>query len=447
MSMQRQNSDKFNFHIHSFGCKSNAYEADAVGLLLTKEGGTSLPGYQDADLIVFNTCTVTAEAGRKARQALRRARKEAPEAVLVAMGCHSQLEDMSDLADFCGGTSHRLDLVSQALDFLRGQAETQSEGSYGRDLNYEELGPVVQQTETRAKIKIADGCEEFCSYCAICLARGKIRSRDRQAIIEEAQSLLASGYKEIILTATHLTAFEHDKGRDSMALAELLLELNQLPGLVRLRLGSLEPQSLRPEFVEKISQADKLCPHFHLSLQSASDEVLEQMNRKYTQAEYRALVGALRQHFDRPAVTTDIMVGFPGETDQDFQETYNFAQEIGFARIHVFRYSIRKNTKAAQMPQVDKEVSRQRAEQLQELADTLAHDFARSHLGKQVEIILEQDLGDGQTFSGYTSRYLPGLVDFSLGQAQEGQEGELWLCEAVGLQAEGLTLRPIHQVI
>ncbi|MDO5016275.1 MAG: tRNA (N(6)-L-threonylcarbamoyladenosine(37)-C(2))-methylthiotransferase MtaB [Eubacteriales bacterium] len=455
LTPDQKSEPPFNFHVHSFGCKSNTYEAEAVAAWLLERNGQELADYQDSDLIIFNTCTVTGEAGRKARQAMRRARKLAPDAILVAMGCQSQLEDMSELADFCGGTSYRLELVAEALAAVRqGKGTTPSKeqaAPFPYNRQYEELGQLVRQEETRAKLKVADGCQEFCTYCAICLARGPVRSRDRADILAEAQALIERGSKELVLTATHLTAFEQDLGRDHLALAELIGELAELPGNFRIRLGSLEPQSLTPAFVEAIAGIDKLCPHFHLSLQSGSDRVLKRMNRKYTKEDYRALVTALRQHFDRPSITTDVMVAFPGESEEDFQETYDFCQEIGFSRLHVFRYSRRRHTPAASFPdQVPARVSKERSERLQFLGERLARENALSFIGEEVEIILEQPEEDG-LYNGYTARYFPALIDFNSVENEKMDktpaQGDLWRAKVETCKEGRLYLRPLSLML
>lgn len=487
---------RFTYCLHSFGCKSNAYESEAIGQFYADQGGQEVAENPLADLIVFNTCTVTAEAGRKARQALRRARKEAPEACLVVMGCYSQLEADEGLADFWGGTDGRLALAQEALSAWQARQGLGSKlGSDGPDsastsslpspregaglapslqqsptdfsetqggpqesTAYENLGQVRQQKETRAQIKIADGCNQHCTYCAIRLARGPLRSRDRQDILAEARQLLAAGHRELVLTATNITAFEADKSRTSLALAELLAELADLPGLGRLRLGSLEPQALTPDLVAALGQNPKLCPHFHISLQSGSDKVLKLMGRGHTQADYRAIVEALRHHFPTPALTTDLMVGFPGEEEEDFQASYDFAQEIAFARIHIFRYSARPNTPAARLPQLAETVKKDRADRLEALAQKLAAANAAQYLGREVEVILEQpvgpqdlqppqDLVDAQAFSGYTAHYLPAQVYFSAsGDGPRGQQGSLWRAKVEALAGETLICKPLRQI-
>ncbi len=464
-----QKGQTFSFHIHNFGCKLNSYESDALAQFFVRCGGKEVFAYKEAELILFNSCTVTREAGRKAGQALRKARKENKEALLVVMGCHSQLEDMSGTADLCGGTSQRLELAKEALRLMFERREKKHyDGVKGKQKcrekepcfrkripTYEELGPVLRQSEIRAKVKIADGCEEFCSYCAICLARGKVRSRAREDILHEAKSLAERGHKEIILTATNITAFESDLGHSVLALAELIEALSAIKELKRIRLGSLEPQALTFEFIERISKIEKLCPHFHISLQSASDAVLRKMGRNYTAAHYRNLLEALKAGIPRATITTDIMVGFPEESEEDFKATYEFAEEMAFARIHVFRFSPRKDTKAAKMPQIASDVSRRRSEIMQGLAAELAGQNNAKVLGQEVEIILETErMGlapaafhidkAGPCYTGYSAEYLPALIFFSEGAM--AKSGDLWKARVEYTDGEYLYLLPIERI-
>lgn len=464
---------KLSFYAHSFGCKSNIYEIEAISQYLRGEGLAQVTEQEAADLIIFNTCAVTSEAGRKARQALRSARKANEKAVILAMGCYSQLEDLAGLADFSAGTGSRLPAVKAAVRQLRERTKLEADCHEDR-LNqqkrsfrersdvYEELGTISEQSETRAHIKIADGCEQYCAYCAICLARGKVRSREREAILREAEALVEAGHKEIVLTATNLTAFEQEKGDEGLALAELLEALAQIPGLLRLRLGSLEPQRLIPEAIARLGRISKLCPHFHMSLQSGSDKILNKMERGYSTSDYRKIVADLRKHFSELSLTTDIMVGFPGEEEADFQDSLDFAEEIGFSRIHVFRYSPRPGTKAARMPQVDEQIKKERSQRLQELADRLAEEQAEAQRGKEVEIILEKEqvqerlaeLRDMQDFSrkselknavkvysGHTANYFPVEIYLSEEQSQELKQGSFGRAEVLTNKGEILILR------
>ena len=470
----------FRFTIKNLGCKCNRYEADALALFLAEQGGEEVTEEQACDLALLNTCTVTAEAGRKSCQALRRLRREHPAAVIGVMGCHSQLEDLSDLCDFQTGVEGRLGLAEACLKELQqrrrmGQPSVEPERAAhpqepgaalpseiggteasetavavragqnwrpcAHDSAYEELGTVREQTETRAQIKICDGCNQFCTYCAICLARGRVRSRGRSEILEEARALTAAGHKEIVLTATHLCSFEKEQGHDILALAELLEELDQTPGLERLRLGSLEPASLTPAFISRVSRLRTLCPHFHLSLQSGSDTVLARMHRQYSSEDYRRVVQTLRQAFDDPAITTDIMVAFPEESEAEFAESFHFAEEIGFARIHVFRYSPRKGTAAARMKQVPAAISKARGEAMQKLAGKLAETYAASRVGEEDSFVAEQPLGEG-AFNGVTSRYDPAVLQ----RRKDGSvphRGDFVHCRVLRAEGERLILEEI----
>lgn len=413
-----QENTAFSYRVWNLGCKCNRYEADAVALYFSKQGGREAMEEEEADICLLNTCTVTAEAGRKSRQALRRLRRENPEAILAVMGCHSQLEDMAELVDLQTGVEGRIRLAEDCLTLWKSRKLGKDDPSLAsqqvqpREHDYEELGLVELQSETRAQIKICDGCEQYCSYCAICLARGKVRSRSRESILEEAKILAERGVKEIILTATHLCSFEREMGRDTTALVELLEALDEVDGIERIRLGSLEPASLTEDILRRMAKVKKLCPHFHLSLQSGSDTVLKRMRRRYTTAEYAKVCSLLRQLFDDPSITTDIMVGFAEESEEEFEESLAFVEKIAFSRIHVFRYSVRENTAAARMQQVDPEISRERSERLQELADRLARESMEARLGSIETIILEELQEDGGytgTSERYDTLYLPAV--------------------------------------
>lgn len=428
----------------ALGCKTNHYESQALGEQFRQHGFELVKEGEPFDACLVNTCTVTAEAGRKSCQLLRRMRREQPEALIIAMGCHAQLEDLSELCDYSVGTSGR----GSVLDFLQERLNARAKGKGlqprplpaklpepSRAACYEELGLAVDQAETRAEIKIEDGCNQFCSYCAICLARGRVRSRERAAILDEAKALIAAGYREIVLTGIHICSFEADKGRDTLALVELLEELEKLPDLLRIRLGSLEPSCLTPEVIQRLGRLQKLCPQFHLSLQSGSDLVLAKMRRSYDTACYRRVVAALREQFDDPAFTTDVMVAFPYEDETEFQNSLNFVEEIGFARIHVFRYSPRAKTPAARWPRADAATSKERAGRMIALGNRLAEAYARRQIGRRAQVILERPKKDDPTlWEGYTARYLPCLI-----RRPEGFSGEIveltLTAERLGLSA------------
>ncbi|NLM19673.1 MAG: tRNA (N(6)-L-threonylcarbamoyladenosine(37)-C(2))-methylthiotransferase MtaB [Clostridiaceae bacterium] len=434
-------------YIHSLGCKTNHYETQALVQQLSEHNFELVEKMQDADVGILNTCTVTAEAGRKSRQFLRRMKKQNPAALIVAMGCYSQLYDVTKDCDIAVGTSRRnsiVDLILNKLPILnpeqikpmsssrnnneketisvQRQPEPRLLSKISNETEYEELGIVSQQSDTRALIKIQDGCNEFCTYCAIPLARGRIRSRIRRNIVKEAERLVECGFKEIVLTGIHICSFERESGRSSDALAELCLELNSVPGLSRIRLGSLEPLSITQSFLNILRQADKVCPHFHLSLQSGSDSVLKRMHRKYNSEQYLTRVQLLREIYPDPAITTDIMVGFPGETDKEFEQSLAFVKKINFSRIHVFPYSLRPNTLAAKMEQVPQDIVKRRVQHMLEAGEILAAKYAEKFINIIVEVLLE-DVTEAESESfirGYTQHYVRTLIP-----KKQGKTGEI----------------------
>jgi threonylcarbamoyladenosine tRNA methylthiotransferase MtaB len=397
--------------LHALGCKTNQYENLALTQQLIDQGFDLVDKMQDADVGILNTCTVTAEAGRKSRQMLRRMKKQNPEALIVAMGCYAQLSDVSADCDIAVGTSQRNLIPKLILQKLR-LAETSEItsqdlrplGKISQETDYEELGIVSMQKDTRAQIKIQDGCNEFCSYCTIPLARGRIRSRSRENILREVEALVNEGHKEVVLTGIHICSFEKEKGRNSDALAELCLELNRITALERIRLGSLEPLSVTEQFLQILKGADKVCPHFHLSLQSGSDTVLQRMRRSYNTVQYQERVRMLRQIYKDPSITTDVMVGFPEETEQEFLESLEFVRRINFSKIHVFPYSVRQDTLAAKMKQVPGQITKQRAKAMLELAEDLSVKYAKQFVGRRVEVLLEDEFED--YIRGYTKHYV-----------------------------------------
>lgn len=426
---------------HTLGCKTNHYETDALRRQFSQAGFKAVPFDSFAEVYLVNTCTVTGEAGRKSRQMLRRVRKINPQAVVVALGCHAELAEL-DCADIVIGTSGK----SQALD--RVCRELQNRGIALPELplattapgdleNYEEFGPVDQQTETRAYVKIEDGCDNFCTYCAIPFARGRVRSRNSGNIIAEAAALAAAGYREIILTGIHVCSYGAEQGRPSHAVMELTRELAAIDGIERIRLGSLEPQSLSPQFLDLARSIPKLLPHFHLSLQSGSDSVLARMNRRYTTDDYREVVRRLRQAYDRPGLTTDVIVGFPGETEAEHEASLAFCRDIGFSRLHVFRYSKRAGTAAAGMSgQIDPQTAARRSHQMMILAEEMALEFHRSQIGQPQQVLLEKPRTDG-IFEGYSPQYVPIRTP-----AQPGfHEGQIVNVTGIRAEAEFLFCR------
>ena len=397
---------------HTLGCKTNHYETDALRQQFSQAGFEIVPFDSFADVYLINTCTVTGEADRKSRQMLRRTRKINPEAIVVALGCLPALGDTKSCADLSIGTAGK----KQALEKVAAELERrglrldnfrQNSGPLADPASFEEFGSVDSQSETRAYVKIEDGCNNFCSYCAIPLARGRVRSRSRDNILQETAALAAAGYKEIVLTGIHVCSYGSDQGLASHAVMELALEMAEIDGIERIRLGSLEPLSLTPAFIQLASQNAKLLPHFHLSLQSGCDTVLARMNRHYRIREYREIVASLRQHFNQPGLTTDVIVGFPGETAAEHQASLDFCREIAFTRLHVFRFSPRAGTRAATLPDpVDPRTIANRSQAMLELADQLALDYHQRQIGREQLVLLEKLRPDG-FYEGYSPEYVP----------------------------------------
>ncbi len=388
----------------TLGCKVNRYESDAVRQAFEDLGFKVVSDADDADVFIINTCTVTAEADRKSRQMIRRARRRNPNAVVVAMGCQVELLKSASEADISVGTKNRLSVVDKVLekigDSLVHQSEIFTEGAY------QEFGSVLSQEDTRAYIKIEDGCDSFCSYCIIPFARGRVVSRAPDDILREAADLGNRGFHEIVLTGIHICSYGKDRGEGIGALESLLSALDQIPSIHRIRLGSLEPNSLTPSFIRSLSDLKKLCPHFHISLQSGSDSVLARMNRKYDTQVYRSVISQIRAFFSDAAITTDVITAFPAETQKEHEETLRFCCEMRFSRIHVFPFSVRKGTKAADMsPQVSAQTAAVRRDDLLALSQELSAVFSKSFIGRYVEVLLETRDEDG-TFTGYTKEYV-----------------------------------------
>jgi len=399
----------------TLGCKTNHYETDAIRMQFLAAGYEWVPFSEPADVYLVNTCTVTAEADRKSRQMLRRARKHNPDALVVAIGCQVEIGDAANWADLTINNRQKGD-VCRIVSTHLSTGEDRSVDQMVKDADpdhavYNELGPVMDQTETRALVKIEDGCNQFCSYCAIPFARGRVRSRSRDEIIRETTALAEHGFQEIVLTGIHICSFGSDLGQAPHALSELALDLSAIPGIARIRLGSLEPGYITPEFVRLAVQNKSLCPHFHLSLQSGSDDILEKMNRSYRTDVFRTTVQMLRSNFDDPAITTDVIVGFPGETDEHFRESLSFCREMAFSRMHVFRYSERRGTAAARMKeQVPSTIRAARCQEMMALADELAALYQQRQIGRILDVIVEQSLEDGR-LEGYSANYLPVRFD------------------------------------
>jgi len=415
----------YTISFQTLGCKVNRYETDAVRQAFEDIGFQVLPDSESVDVFVINTCTVTAEADRKSRQMIRRAKRKNPDALIVAMGCQVELLKSASEADISVGTKNRLAVVAMVLEKIRGRdsalcahdfpenafrtekfPELQSIENEFHKTEYQEFGSVLSQEETRAYIKIEDGCNSFCSYCIIPFARGRVVSRESNDILREAEELGSRGFHEIVLTGIHICSFGMDKGEGIEALSRLLYNLDQIPSIHRIRLGSLEPNSMTESFIRGLSKLRKLCPHFHISLQSGSDTVLARMNRKYSTQTYRSVISQIRLYFPAFAVTTDIIVAFPAETAREHEESIQFCREMGFSRIHVFPFSARSGTKAAAMlPKIPAGTASLRRDEFLQLSQELSNNYCSSLLGTIVEVLLETK-DDKNSFSGYTKQYV-----------------------------------------
>lgn len=398
--------------LHNLGCKVNAYETEAMQHLLEEAGYEIVPFTQKADVYVINTCSVTNMADRKSRQMLHKAKKNNPDSIVVAAGCYvqtSEKEVLNDLSvDIVIGNDRKHDLVrlleEYSLDSVNDTVDDINDGKH----DFEELFIDQTKEHTRAFIKVQDGCNQFCSYCIIPYARGRVRSRRFENVIAEVERLAANGFKEVVLTGIHLSSYGVDF-EEAIGLLELIQAVNAVKGIERIRLGSLEPKIVTEHFASELSKLDKICPHFHLSLQSGCDATLKRMNRKYTTKEYERGCELLRKYFVHPAITTDVIVGFPGETEEEFEQTKAYLEHIHFYEMHIFKYSKRKGTRAAVMPdQIDEQVKAARSEKLIALGHDMSKEFRKFYIGKNEEVLFEEKavIGDKEYFVGYTKEYV-----------------------------------------
>ena len=398
--------------LHNLGCKVNAYETEAMQHLLEEAGYEIVPFTQKADVYVINTCSVTNMADRKSRQMLHKAKKNNPDSIVVAAGCYvqtSEKEVLNDLSvDIVIGNDRKHDLVrlleEYSLDSVNDTVDDINDGKH----DFEEFFIDQTKEHTRAFIKVQDGCNQFCSYCIIPYARGRVRSRRFENVIAEVERLAANGFKEVVLTGIHLSSYGVDF-EEATGLLELIQAVNAVKGIERIRLGSLEPKIVTEHFASELSKLDKICPHFHLSLQSGCDATLKRMNRKYTTKEYERGCELLRKYFVHPAITTDVIVGFPGETEEEFEQTKAYLEHIHFYEMHIFKYSKRKGTRAAVMPdQIDEQIKAARSEKLIALGHDMSKEFRKFYIGKNEEVLFEEKavIGDKEYFVGYTKEYV-----------------------------------------
>lgn len=412
----------------TLGCKVNQYETDAMRGSFEAEGYEVKEFSQEASVYVINTCTVTNMADRKSRQMMHRAKKKNPDGIIVAVGCYvqaakEQLEE-DTLIDLVIGNNMKSQVVQIVEQYIQDNRHTEDRDAYVADIahshEYETMHIETVSEHTRAYIKIQDGCNQFCSYCIIPYARGRVRSRKMEDILQEVRNLTANGYKEIVLTGIHISSygldFEHtaDEQEDygpfkNSALIDLIEVLSGIEGLERIRLGSLEPRIITENFVRRLCKVPQICPHFHLSLQSGCDETLKRMNRHYTTALYLEKCGILRQHFDRPALTTDVIVGFPGETEEEFAQTERFLETVHFSDMHIFKYSKRRGTKAADMPdQIDPQLQSVRSEKLIALGKRMKDDFLEACKDQEQIVLIEEETEiDGTKYmTGHSKNYI-----------------------------------------
>jgi len=401
--------------LHNLGCKVNAYETEAMEELLKKDGFTIVGFDEEADVYVINTCSVTNIADRKSRQMIHKCKKLNPTACVVAAGCYVQNfgKDIADElgADIILGNNKKNDLVEKVHEYFANLDKNAGPILDCFDINdgnvsYENMMIEKDSEHTRAFVKVQDGCNQFCTYCIIPFARGRIRSRNIDDVIKEVTGLANAGYKEIVVTGIHLSSYGSGMDYD---LADLLEAIQRVDKVERIRLGSLEPQIVTEDFAKRLSSLSKMCPHFHLSLQSGCDTVLKRMNRKYTIEEYTKGVDILRKYFDNPAITTDIIVGFPGETEEEFNDTMNYVDQISFAELHVFAYSKRAGTRAATMPgQITNTVKKKRSSSLISKGNENTISYRKKHIGQKQEILFEEKVSIAgiNYYVGFSREYI-----------------------------------------
>ena len=418
---------------HTLGCKVNTYETEAMQQLMEAAGYRCVDFGEKADIYIINTCSVTNIADRKSRQMLHRARKMNEDAIVVAAGCYVESakkridEDLS--IDIIVGNNNKNEIVNIINEYLQDKNENKFIIDINKSSDYEEFHISKINDHTRAFIKVQDGCNQFCSYCIIPFTRGRVRSRKMENIIEEGKSFADSGYKEVVLTGIHLSSYGIDFLDESYnkrmewltareesdeefvkknELLNLIENISEVDGIERIRIGSLEPRIIKEDFIKSLGNIDKFCPHFHLSLQSGCDKTLKSMNRKYSVDEFYKGVEIIRKYFDSPAITTDIIVGFPGESKLDFEESKNFIEKVKFYETHIFPYSIREGTKAANMPQVDGNEKAKRANILSEINLVNQREFRKLRLGKADEMLCEENFikDNIEYYTGYTKEYV-----------------------------------------
>ena len=404
--------------LHNLGCKVNAYEVEAMQQLLENAGYETVPFEEGADVYVINTCTVTNIADRKSRQMLHKAKKMNPDAIVVATGCYAQADTeklKEDTAvDLILGNNQKTQIVEALEEYEKEHAKQVQVIEINHTKEYEELSISSTAEHVRAYIKVQDGCNQFCTYCIIPFARGRVRSRKIEEVLSEVKTLAAKDYKEVVLTGIHLSSYGVDFPKEEReSLLSLIQAVSRVEGISRIRLGSLEPRIITEEFLEGIVKTGKVCPHFHLSLQSGCNKTLKNMNRRYSAQEYAGKCELIRKFYPAPALTTDVIVGFPQETEEDFEESYEFVKKIHFYETHIFKYSRRHGTKAASMDgQLTEAAKAQRSDRMLELHEIRAREYEEAMIGKKMELLLEEEIEiDGRPwYVGHSREYVRAVI-------------------------------------
>jgi len=420
---------------YTLGCKVNQYETNAM-IQKFQEAGYEIVNMNEdvADIYVVNTCTVTNMSDRKSRQILRRLKDKNKDAIVVAVGCYAQvakkeLEEMTEI-DIALGNEEKKDIVQYVEQFIEEENKLIEIDDISTQKEFNDMGKITYTEKTRAVIKIQDGCNQFCSYCIIPYARGRVRSRKQESILEEITQIAQKGIKEVVITGIHVASYGRDFQNEN-GLIELLEKINSIEGISRIRLGSLEPKIITEEFMQRLVKLEKMCHHFHLSLQSGCDETLKRMNRKYTTSEVKEIIERLRRYYEDVILTTDIIVGFPGETEAEFDKTYEFLKQVKLYKMHVFQYSPRKGTRAAVMPnQIDGNIKEARSKMLIEMSNENQLYYNKKLIGQMVEVLFEDtEVRDGIAYyKGHTQNYI--LVKYKTNEKLENVLKEVKVIEA-----------------
>ncbi|WP_102400151.1 tRNA (N(6)-L-threonylcarbamoyladenosine(37)-C(2))-methylthiotransferase MtaB [Haloimpatiens massiliensis] len=429
----------------TLGCRVNLYETEAMMEKFIKEGYEVVEFEDFADVYVINTCTVTNTGDKKSRQMIRRAKKKNEESIVAVVGCYAQIapEEISSIqgVDVILGTRNKGEIIYWVNRVKEEKEQMIVVKDVLKNNSFEDLNIQEYQDKTRAFLKIQDGCNRFCSYCLIPFARGAVCSKKPERVLEEVKKLSEHGFKEIILSGIHIASYGNDL-EGNWDLTRILEEINKVHGIQRIRIGSIDPTFFTEEVIKKAASIEKLCPHFHLSLQSGCDETLKRMNRRYTAKEYEEAVDNLRKYIKDVSITTDVIVGFPGETEEEFSDTYNFLKHIELSKMHIFKYSPRKGTKAAQMPdQVDGNIKEERSSKLISLDKELENKFISRFIGREMNVLFEQNVhGNDNLYEGYTENYIKVLMESE--EDIKGKIVRVTINSAEGEHALGKEIKP-----